>query len=259
MKNRTLVVAALAALAAAVPLRAFAQQNPPSYAEAAPASSDGEENVHGRIVSFNGSYDLQVRDNRGYVDDVEMHPGTIINPTGLTLQPGMVVSILGYNAGSYLAANELDTPYTYDQGVPYWDGHPWSYYGPSVSLGLFFGSLGWWHGSELRTGYHYVGGVRIYPNIHVHNIYSSHGPAFHGRDVIAPVAHGGYAPHPGYAPHVGYAPPAGGAPHGFGGGAPHPGGNFGGGAHFGGGGHAGGGGGHAGGGGGHAGGGGHGH
>ena len=200
MKNNRYVVAALVALAAATPLSALAQAIP-SYAEAPSPYADGEENIHGRIVSFNGAYDLRVRDNRGYIDDVELHQGTIINPTGITLQPGMVVSILGYNAGSYLAANEVDTPYTFYGGLPYWEGHPWNYYGPTVSLGLFFGSLGWWHGSELHTGYHYVGGVRVYRNIHVHNIYVHHGGVLHGRDVVAAPRHGGYYPHGGGVAH----------------------------------------------------------
>lgn len=192
------VAAAFVALAAAAPLGALAQ-GVPSYAEASSPYADGEENIHGRIVSFDGSYALQVRDNRGYTDNVELHQGTIINPTGITLQPGMVVSILGYNAGSYVAANEVDTPYTFSSGVPYWGGHPWSYYGPTASLGLFFGTSGWWHGSELQTGYHYVGGARVYPNAHVHPIYTSHGGTFQGRDVAVPVARGGYYPPGGVA------------------------------------------------------------
>ena len=65
---------------------------------------------------------MYVRDVRGYVDNVTLHQGTIINPTGLTLAPGMVVSILGYNAGPFFAANEVDTPYTYTYGVPYYAG-----------------------------------------------------------------------------------------------------------------------------------------
>ena len=126
--------AALVALAAAAPLGALAQ-GVPSYAQASPPYADGEENIHGRIVSFDGAYGLRVSDNRGYTDN-----------------------------------------------------------GPTMSLGLFFGTPGWWHGSELHAGYHYVGGARVYPNTHVHPIYTSHGGTFHGRDVAAPVAHGGYYP-----------------------------------------------------------------
>jgi len=58
----------------------------------------------------------------------------------------MVVSIMGYNAGDYFAANEVDTPYQFYSGIPYYSGHPWNYYGPSISLGFFFGNPGWWHG-----------------------------------------------------------------------------------------------------------------
>jgi hypothetical protein len=231
MKNNMYVAAALVALAAVFPIRALAQPVP-SYADGASTTADGEENIHGRIVNFNGAYNMQVRDNRGYVDNVELHQGTIINPTGITLQPGMVVSVLGYNAGSYLAANEIDTPYTFYSGIPYWEGHPWNYYGPTYGLNLYFGNhLGWWHGSELRTGYHYNGGVRVYSN--THNIYSGHGGSYQGRSVVAPPDRGGYHPQ-------------GGMSHGFAGGPPVPGSHMGGGgpqggppvpgAHFGGGG-----------------------
>ena len=76
-----------------------------------------------------------MRDERGFVDNVRLHPGTIINPIRAAASPGNgVVSILGYNAGSYFAANEIDTPYTLVTGVPYWRGYPWTHYGPTVSL-----------------------------------------------------------------------------------------------------------------------------
>ena len=45
------------------------------------------------------AFSLRVRDDRGYVDLVQLHQGKIIDPTGIPLQPGMVVSISGYNAG----------------------------------------------------------------------------------------------------------------------------------------------------------------
>ncbi len=164
----------LAALAAAflmaVPFAAQAQ-DVPSYSQGQPSYATSEENVHGRIVSFDGAYALQVRDDRGFVDSVQLHQGTIINPTGLTLQPGMVVSVLGYNSGSYLAANEIDTPYTYYGGVPWYGGHPWNYWGPTISLGFFFGNTGWWHPHGA-----YVGGE------------------FRGRDYVAPRERGGYYP-----------------------------------------------------------------
>ncbi len=187
-----LIAAVIAALFLAAPLAANAQMAP-TYA-AGPAD-DGDANIHGRILNFDGAYSLQVRDEQGYVDNVQLHQGTIINPTGLTLAPGMVVSIMGYNAGDYFAANEVDTPYTYYSGVPYYAGHPWNYYGPSISLGFFFGNSGWWHGGAFHGGYHYVGGggARVYNSVHVNNVYR--GGAYQGRNYVARPEHGGYVPH----------------------------------------------------------------
>ncbi|HEX3468647.1 MAG TPA: hypothetical protein VHT05_11265 [Candidatus Elarobacter sp.] len=185
------LLAALAALTFAAPIAALAQ-DVPSYAEGQPSYASGEENVHGRIVNFDGAYNLQVRDEQGYVDNVQLHQGTIINPTGITLQPGMVVSILGFNSGSYLAANEVDTPYTFYGGQPWYGGHPWNYWGPTVGLTFFFGNVGWWHGSYFGGPYHYVGGVRVYnTQIRINNV---HGGVYQGHNYVAPASRGGYYP-----------------------------------------------------------------
>jgi hypothetical protein len=180
-----LLAALTAALFIAGPLAAGAQ-DVPSYARPAPQDAQ----VRGRIVNFDGQFALQVRDEKGYVDSVRLHQGTIINPTGLTLAPGMIVSILGYNAGSFFAANEVDTPYTYYGGVPYYYGHPWFYYGPTVSLGFFFGNAGWWHGGYFGGPYHYYGGARVYGGPGVRGIYN--GGRFVGHDYVAPRSAGGY-------------------------------------------------------------------
>ena len=166
MKNPLAALAA--ALILAAPLAASAQDEP-SYA--ATAYSEDQQ-IRGRIASFDGDYNLQINDDKGYVDNVQLHQGTIINPTGLELAPGMVVSILGYNAGQTFDANEIDTPYTFASGVPYYAGHPWNYYGPTIGLSFFFGGGGgsWWHGDAFRGGggYHYNGGVRVYNStVHV--------------------------------------------------------------------------------------------
>jgi len=187
----TRIIGALAALCLLLPIAAQAQDLP-SYANQ-PYPAD--QNIHGRVINFDGGYNLGVRDERGYIDNVQLHPGTIINPTGLTLAPGMVVSILGYNAGSFFAANEIDTPYEFYGGSPYYAGHPWNYYGPSISLGFFFGNAGWWHGHAFRGGYHYAGGARVYNSVHVNAVYRNAGGQFHGRDVVAPQEHGGYYAH----------------------------------------------------------------
>lgn len=188
-----LTVAALAALVFLNPLAARAQ-DVPSYAQ--PSGDDVQ--IRGRIASFDGAYALSVRDDHGYLDNVQLHNGTIINPTGLTLEPGMVVSILGYNSGSYVDANEVDTPYNFVAGVPYYAGHPWGYYGPSFSLGFFFGGGGgWWHGDYFHGPYHYNAGVRVYDNVHVRQVYRGTPGSFHGHAYVAAREHGGYYPHAG--------------------------------------------------------------
>jgi hypothetical protein len=195
-----LITALVAVLFLAAPLAASAQEvgqygPPPTYSDAPPAGAPDDANIHGRILSFDGGYNLAVRDEKGYVDNVQLHQGTIINPTGLTLAPGMIVSIMGYNAGPFFAANEVDTPYQYFSGIPYYAGHPWNYYGPSVSLGFFFGNVGWWHGNTFGGGgYRYVGGARVYNNVHVNAVYR--GGGFQGRNYVAPAARGGYRPGP---------------------------------------------------------------
>lgn len=187
MNIRNLAALSLAMLMTTIPLSAFAQTNVPSYAQ-----PDGDVQIRGRVVSFDNGYNLTVRDDKGYVDNVRLHQGTIINPVGLHLEPGMTVSILGYNAGSAFAANEIDTPYVYYGGVPYYGGHPWFYYGPSVSLSFFFGNGGWWHGDGFTGPYHYYGGARVYDRAHIGAVYR--GGYFRGRDYVVGHERGGYAP-----------------------------------------------------------------
>jgi hypothetical protein len=122
------------------PLLAFAQQAPPAPPNAPaptyarpilPSSNNNEEAIHGRISSFDGKYHIEVRDDRGFIDNVELHQGTVINPTGLSLQPGMLVTIMGYNRGHVFAAQEIDTPYQTYGPVPM--VYP---YGYSIGVGL---------------------------------------------------------------------------------------------------------------------------
>jgi hypothetical protein len=138
MRTLRIFAAALGIAAFAAPPAAFAQQTPaapgagppPSYARQA---ANGEETIHGRIASFDGKYQLSVHDDRGFIDNVNLHQGTVINPTGLSLQPGMAVTIMGYNRGRSFAANEIDTPYAsygYAPAYPY-----------PVSVGIGFGPV----------------------------------------------------------------------------------------------------------------------
>jgi small nuclear ribonucleoprotein (snRNP)-like protein len=167
MVLRTRVLAALAALAVtAVPLGAFAQtaapDAPPSYAR--PIGGTAGETITGRIASFDGAYNLQLRDDRGFIDNVQLQQGTVINPTGVRLTSGMSVTIHGVNRGSAFAASVIDTPYQ-SYGANYGpvavDGplvypaypypvypYPYAYpvyaypYGPNFSFGIGFGGRG---------------------------------------------------------------------------------------------------------------------
>ena len=170
-----LLAAVLAAAALVLPLASQAQELPP-YA-VAPAQ---DQQIHGRIESIDGTFNLTVRDDGGYLDAIQMRQGTIINPTGLTLSPGMVVTILGYPSGNVFNANEIDTPYTYSgpAPTPVYYGAGWWYpgyaygYGPSFSLGIVIGFGGgyscyrqpwaghWWGGNP--SWYH--GGSYAYNN-----------------------------------------------------------------------------------------------
>jgi hypothetical protein len=142
----------------AVPAAAFAQSAPsdtPSYAAPAPSYGSTDETIQGRIASFDGAYSLQVRDDRGYIDNVALQQGTVINPTGIRLSPGMAVTIHGVNRGHTFAALVIDTPYSsygpvavYPYGYPaygypvypyplygYGYGYPYS----RISIGFGFG------------------------------------------------------------------------------------------------------------------------
>jgi hypothetical protein len=158
-----LLAAVLGAAPIGLPAVASAQAAP-SYADPSYANSDqSDETVHGTVYAIDGTFDIRVSDDRGFVDHVHLHQGTIINPTGLTLAPGMTVTILGYNAGSVLEANEIDTPYNYDgpAPVPVYYGPGWWYpgyaygYGPSFSLALVFGGGGWYYAHQPWNGHWY--------------------------------------------------------------------------------------------------------
>jgi invasion protein IalB len=119
---------------------------PPTFAAPAPsyATPVTGEHISGVIAAVTGKYTLQVRDSRGFLDNIELHQGTIINPRGLTLAAGMQVTISGTNAGSAFSANQIDAPYTIAV-VPA--------YGPAYGLGFGFGGPGWGWGSGFRSSF----------------------------------------------------------------------------------------------------------
>lgn len=156
MEPQTRALFLLLALAmAAIPTGSFAQQTAPDVQQPAPevpsyARPSGDETITGRVLSFDGAYSLEVRDDRGFVDKVRMRQGTIINPTGITLASGMSVTIHGVNTGSVFAANEIDTPYqSYGYAYPVYPAYGFAYPGfgypfgwGRASIGIGFG-FGW--------------------------------------------------------------------------------------------------------------------
>ncbi|HMD01505.1 MAG TPA: hypothetical protein VKG44_00945, partial [Candidatus Baltobacteraceae bacterium] len=125
-----------------------------------PVYASQDETIHGRIQSIEGTFNLTFADDRGFLDNVVLRQGTIINPTGLTLAPGMAATIIGFASGNAFNANEIDTPYTYSgpAPTPAYYGAGWWYpgyaygYGPSFSLALFFGSGGGWYVQPCAWG-----------------------------------------------------------------------------------------------------------
>jgi hypothetical protein len=150
LKKRLLTLFSAAAFACTIgPLAASAET--PSYANPAVAGTD---TIRGTIASVNGKYNISVRDERGFIDDVTLHDGTIINPTGLTLAPGQAVTIDGTANGATLIANEIDTPYSY-YAYPY-AGYSYGYPGPVFGVGFGFRDRGHFgfHGGGFHGGFH---------------------------------------------------------------------------------------------------------
>ena len=107
------------------------EQPLPSYAK--PGYATSEQTIHGRVTVVNGTY-MEIADTNGYTDRIQLHQGTIINPTGIRLAPGMSVTILGHNNGHLFLANEIDTPYQYEGPYAY-GPYPYGYL-PVLRSGL---------------------------------------------------------------------------------------------------------------------------
>src|SRR5271155_2027230 len=103
------------ALGAALPAAAGSV---PTYAMPA------EESIKGTIYGFNGTYTLYLHDDRGYNDNVTLHDGTVIHPTGIRLIEGMRVTIYGHADGSTFQANTIEVAIAV---IPPYYGGP---YGP---------------------------------------------------------------------------------------------------------------------------------
>jgi hypothetical protein len=238
----------LPAVAVAQPVPSYATQPVPGYA------SQDDQQIHGTIASLDGKYRVYVRDDRGYVDTVELHDGTVINPTGIPLQPGMPVTIYGRPNGKSFDANQIDAPndvsddsgpgdYGYDAGPDPGYVTPYAYYSyypayalsyPAfISLGFGFGG-GYYGGGYYGRGYYghgyngHGGGYRgSFGPGYGGGYHGSYGGGYHGS--YGGGYHGSYGG--GYHGSVGAGRASGGFSHAGGGGGGFHGGGGGGGAH----------------------------
>lgn len=172
-----------------------------TFAVAAPLAASAQQaedqQLQGTVQSINSTFNITVLDSNGNLDNVELHQGTVIDPTGLTLAPGMNVTVDGYADGSQFDANVIQTPYQY-QGpapVPVYYGPGWWYpgfqygYGPSFSLFIGTGGGPW--------VYRQPWGGRWYANTPVHTFVGvrggyTAGARYPATRYAAPVNH--YAP-----------------------------------------------------------------
>lgn len=74
-----------------------------------PTQSSGDK-LFGVVSAVNGKYSLTVRNDRGGFQSVTLHQGTVINPTGLRLEPQTIVVIRGHENGGSFDADEIDAP-----------------------------------------------------------------------------------------------------------------------------------------------------
>ena len=126
------LAAPLAVSAQGVPSYGRPDVPPPTYAR-----PDNGQNIRGTIMRFEGKYGITMRDERGYVDNIMLHQGTVILPTGLALQPGMQVEIYGVPDGHVFAAGEVDLRQPYGGFIPV----P---VGPAIGIGIGFGGYHHW-------------------------------------------------------------------------------------------------------------------
>jgi hypothetical protein len=161
-------IAVIAAFSTLALLATASADTIPSY-----AARNGDT-IHGRVSSSAGKYELFVRDDRGYVDHVVLHNGTIINPTGFELASGDTVTIFGRVDGHVFLADEIDTPYSvgeqsigydnsqtaYDYGVgypgDYGYGYPYGYlgFGADIYFGGGYGRGGYYGHGYYGRGYY---------------------------------------------------------------------------------------------------------
>ena len=100
----TALLLAAGSLAATV-APAAAQAYPYSYSYPSARAPQGSHDLRGVVAGF-GGYSMTLNIRRGSVP-VQLHRGTIIEPIGTTLQPGMRVNVHGYWSNGTFVANRI--------------------------------------------------------------------------------------------------------------------------------------------------------
>lgn len=122
MKKQLLVGGlALAMIMSIVPSLASAQTFPFQFPWNRNNNSASTTSISGTVTSFSG-YNMTLNGGQS----VSLHQGTVINPTGTTIQPGMNVVISGYPNGGTFNANEVDVNGSGNNGGHY--GNNGGYY-----------------------------------------------------------------------------------------------------------------------------------
>lgn len=89
-------------------LLAFAAAGVPAAAFAVPSYASRDISLFGRITSFDGLYAMRLRGTRGHDEALRLQHGTIINPRGRRLRPGMPVSVRAIRREGVLLAIAID-------------------------------------------------------------------------------------------------------------------------------------------------------
>jgi hypothetical protein len=107
MIRKLLTIPMLAALLAGA--GAIATTSAPAAAQYAPYgyAPNARQNVVTGVVTYFYRFDMTIQAPNGAVIPVQLHQGTIINPLGVSLQPGMPVTVRGYWANGQFFANRI--------------------------------------------------------------------------------------------------------------------------------------------------------
>jgi hypothetical protein len=107
MTRRILAIPMLAALLAGA--GAIASTAAPAAAQYAPYAYGPyqRQNVVNGIVTYFYQFNMTIQAPSGAIIPVQLHQGTIINPLGLSLAPGMPVTVRGYWANGAFFANRI--------------------------------------------------------------------------------------------------------------------------------------------------------